>query len=183
MRVNKKLLWLVPLALAGCKKNTVEVENATVEEVAAKVKEAGVLNNTALRPGQWQATIKLQNISAPGVPPEMEQQMRKGIGRAKTMTECLTEEMAKKPFERFVQGYDKSCRYNRFAMGAGKIDTKITCANNGLQREMTMQGSYTPETYDLLMDSNALGGGKVKRVNMTMSLQARRTGDCAKTQG
>lgn len=183
MCVNNKLLWLVPLALAGCKKNVVEAENASVAEVAAKIKESGALKDTALRPGQWEAKIELRNISAPGIPPEMEQEMRKGIGRSKTMTECLTEELAKKPFDRFIEGYDKSCRYNHFTMGSGKIDTKITCSNQGMQREMSMQGTYTPETYDLLMDSNALGGGKVRRVNMTMSLQARRVGECTKKQG
>lgn len=177
----KHLVWLVPLALAGCgKKAEVEVKNASVAEVAAQMKESGV-DKTTLRPGLWSATVKVDNVSAPGVPPQVEQQMRQGIGQAKTMTECLTEENAKKPFERFVEGLD-DCRYDHFSMGEGKIASKLICTKNGLSRSMVLQGTYDKEKYNLQMQSEAMGQGPIKRINMTMTLDAKRVGDCPKTK-
>ncbi|WP_415642493.1 DUF3617 domain-containing protein [Sphingomonas antarctica] len=179
--MNKHLIWLVPLALAGCKKNAVEAQNASIEEVAEKMKESGVAQ-TSLHPGQWQATVKLDNISAPGAPPELEKNMRSSIGQARTMLECLTEENAKKPFERFVEGMNKDCKYDHISMGNGKIDSKLVCTTDGLTRTMTMQGAYSPESYKLQMTTEATGG-PVKRVNMTMTLDAKRVGECPKKQG
>jgi hypothetical protein len=173
----KRLIWLVPLALAGCgKKAEVEVKNASVAEVAAKMKEAGV-DKTTLHPGLWAVTVKVDNISAPGVPPEMEQQMRKGIGQTRTMTECMTQEQAKKPFENFAKGQD-DCRYDHFTMGDGKVDSKLICTKDGLSRSMLLQGTYSPEQYNMQMQSEALGQGRIKRINMSMTLNAKRAGEC-----
>jgi hypothetical protein len=169
-------MWLVPLALAGCKKNEVEMKNASIEEVAKKMQDSGVAKTT-LKPGMWQATVKLNNISAPGAPPEVEKGMRGSIGQARTMSECLSEADAKKPFERFVEGLNGDCKYDHFTMGDGKIDTKLVCTTQGQTREMTMQGSYGPENYNLQMMTEA-SGGLVKRINMTMTLEAHRTGEC-----
>ena len=97
--MSKHLIWLAPLALAGCQRNTVEAQNATVAEVAKKMKDSGVAD-VQLRPGLWQATVKLNSIAAPGAP-QIEQQMRSSVGQARTITECLTEENAKKTIRTF----------------------------------------------------------------------------------
>ena len=181
MDVNKHLIWLIPLALAGCKKTEVEAQNASIAEVAQKMKETGVAQTT-LNPGQWQATIKLDNIAAPGAPPEMEKGMRQSIGQTRTMLDCLTAENAKKPFERFVEGMSNDCKYDHFQMGGGKIDSKLVCTTQGMTRTMAMQGEYKPDAYKLQMTTEA-SGGTVKRVNMTMTLDAKRIGDCPKKTG
>jgi len=180
--VKGHLIWLVPLALAGCKKNDVEVKNASVTEVIEKVKQSGAAQ-TSLKPGLWEATLKLENVAAPGAPPEVAKAMQGGIGRARTMTECLTEEDAKKPFERFVEGLNKDCRYEHFTMGGGKIDTRLVCAGNGMNREMAMQGTYGAENYRMRMVTQ-VSGPEHGHMSMAMSLDAHRTGDCpAKKEG
>ena len=69
------------------------------------------------------------------------------------------------------------CRYDHFSMGNGKIDSKLVCSADGVTRTMTMQGQYDPTSYGLRMDTVATGG-PVERVDMSMSLDAKRTGEC-----
>ncbi len=176
----KHCIWLAPLALAACGKQAqVSADNASIAEVANQMQESGA-SKTTLRPGLWSIAIKVDNISAPGVPPQVEQEMRKGIGQSKTMTDCLTEETARKPFDRFVHGIKDDCRYDHFEMGGGKIDSKLVCTKDGLQRATTLQGTYAPEQYKMQMMTEALGQGQVKRINMTMTMDAKRVGDCPK---
>jgi hypothetical protein len=174
----KQLIWLVPLALAGCgQKPKVDLKDVSVADVAAKMQETGVVANT-LKPGLWQATVKLDSIAAPGMP-QVEKQMQQSAGQARTITECLTEETVKKPFDRFTEGLSGDCRYEHFTMGGGRIDNRLQCTTGQLKRTIATQGTYDAQNYSLKINSDATGG-PIPRTLMAMSLDAKRTGDCAK---
>jgi predicted small lipoprotein YifL len=177
----KQLIWLAPLALAACgQKGEVDLKKASVTEVADKMRESGVAA-TSLKPGMWEATVKLDSIAAPGMP-EVQQQMQANAGQARTITECLTAETAKKPFDRFIVGVADDCSYEHFTMGGGRIDNKLVCSNAQSQRTIATQGTYDKERYSLKINSETTGGPIPKTV-MAMSLDARRTGACPATQG
>ena len=177
----KHLIWLIPLALSACGRgNEVDLKEASVSEVAEKMRSSGVVA-TSLKPGLWEATVKLDSIAAPGNP-EVQQQLQANAGQERTITECLTAENAKKPFDRFVVGIGDDCRYEHFMMGGGRIDNKLVCGTTQNQRTIATQGTYDPDRYALKINSETIGGPISKTV-MAMSLDARRTGDCPKTQG
>ena len=63
-------------ALAACNKSPeVNAKNASVAEVAQKVREAGA-NDSFVRPGLWQSKVTIDQLDIPGMPAEMAQRMK-----------------------------------------------------------------------------------------------------------
>jgi maltoporin len=81
----------------------------------------------------------------------------------------------KKPKEDFF-GADKSCRYDHFTMGGGKIDIAMVCKQENMTNTTTMSGTYTPTTYS--MDMNMNGSGPQQGMTMKMHVDAQRVGEC-----
>jgi len=162
------------LALAGCGSGkSVTANNASVSDVAKKVADTGL----AFNPGRWDSTMKFVKMDMEGVPPEAKEMMSKVLGKGKTYSSCLTKEQAEKPDSKFFGQADKNCTYDSFSMSGGKIDAKMTCKGEQGMQTMTMQGSYTPETYDMTMAMNGTGP-MGKAMSMEMQLSAKRTGEC-----
>lgn len=162
------------LALAGCGSGkTVTASNESVSDVAKKVSDAGLKFN----PGRWESTMKFVKLDMEGMPPEAKEMMSKVMGKDRTFASCLTKEEAEKPDSKFFGQADERCKYDSFSMGGGKIDAKMTCkAEQGMQT-MTMNGTYTPDTYQMAMAMNGQGP-MGKAMSMQMELSAKRTGEC-----
>lgn len=162
------------LALAGCGSGkTVTATNESVSGVAQKVTDAGLKFN----PGRWESTMKFVKMDMEGVPPEAKDMMSKVLGKDKTFASCLTKQEAEKPDSKFFGQADDRCKYDSFSMGGGKIDAKMTCKAEQGTQTMTMNGSYTPETYQMTMAVDGMGP-MGKAMSMEMQLSAKRTGDC-----
>ncbi len=162
------------LALAGCGSGkTVTATNESVSGVAEKVADAGLKFN----PGRWESTMKFVKMDMEGMPPEAKDMMSKVLGKDKTFASCLTKEEAEKPDSKFFGQADERCKYDSFSMGSGKIDAKMTCKAEQGTQTMTMNGSYTPETYDMTMTVNG-AGPMGKAMSMEMQLSAKRAGEC-----
>lgn len=162
------------LALAGCGSGkSVTATNESVSGVAQKVTDAGLKFN----PGRWESTMKFVSMDMEGMPPEAKGMMSKVLGKDRTFASCLTKEEAEKPDSKFFGQADDRCKYDSFAMGGGKIDAKMTCKAEQGTQTMTMNGSYTPETYQMTMAVNGMGP-MGKAMSMQMELSAKRTGDC-----
>ena len=182
---------LVPvLLLTACnREKTVEAENASVGEVMNQVREAGSSGSARFEPGAWEAKLTLENVSAPGVPPQMVDMMRKSIAERGATTTCLTKEQADKPAADFFTGkQSEECRYDHFRMRGGKIDAKLTCQQQGATQVMSMQGDYSPTSYQMRMaaETKVAEAGGPGNMTVTMRVDARRTGECqggGKTQG
>ncbi len=176
----KRLCLIVPLALAGCNSSpTVTATNASGEEVAAKVK-AAQLDKQFVSPGHWDSTMTINDMSIPGMPPQFAAQMKSHMGKAKTFSSCLTPEEARKPKEDFFAKGNGDCRYEKFSMGAGKIDAVMQCKMGGGARTMTMNGTYGPDAYRMTVASTGTGSkdNPVAGMSMNMTLDAKRSGEC-----
>ena len=178
-RVFLLLGLVLPLAACGSEP-AVEEENASVEQVAERVREAS--NDQGLiRPGKWVSTVSIDDVSIPGMPPEMAERMKEMVAKNRTVESCLTPEQAKQPNATFFSGSDQ-CRYDRFTMRDGKIDAVMRCSHEGATQVMQMEGTYAPTRYTMRMRSVTEGGPSGEQMTMQMRVEAERTGDCDQQQ-
>ena len=173
---------MLPVLLLGAcgDRGAVEVENATVAEVANQVRAADGAGSERFQPGLWEATLKMEEVSAPGVPPQMVDQMRKAMSDQRSTT-CLTAADAEKPAADFFTGRQMDqCRYDHFRMGGGKLDARLTCVERGATQVMVMEGSYAPTSYRMRLtaENNMKSAGAPGSMRMVMQVDARRTGEC-----
>lgn len=184
MRIAAVLL--PALLLAACDRGpSVSVKNASVEEVANELAGSGAESSGSfIRAGQWRSTMTLEEMSAPGMPPAAAEQMARITGGAQSFETCLTEKEVQRPSEEFFAGGDRQCRYDHFRMGNGRIDSRMRCEHGGTSQVMELDGSYSPDSYDMRMTTTlagAPGGGGEMR--MRMRVEAKRVGECPAQQG
>lgn len=162
------------LALAGCgSEKAVTAKNESVSDVARKVSDAGLKFN----PGRWDSTMKFVKLEMEGMPPEAKEMMAKILGKDRTFASCLSKEEAEKPDVKFFGQADARCKYDSFSMGGGKIDAKMTCKADQGPQTMTMQGSYTADSYAMTMSING-AGPEGKAMSMEMQISAKHNGAC-----
>ena len=176
----KKAIALAVLALAACNKGSdVKVENATPEEVAAKVQQSAAADQSQIEPGQWSVASEMKLVELKGVPGAVADQMKASMEHKSTDLQCITPEEVKKP-EVFAGKQDSGCKYERFEMGGGKINAVMHCpaSEGGGKMTMTMNGTYSPRDYtvDATMDMSGAGDGQ--GMKMAMHATAKRVGDC-----
>ena len=179
----RSLIILAPgLALAACNSSpTVQATNATGKEVAAKVAASGI-SDQLVTPGQWEITTTINDMTMPGLPPQAAGRMKGFMGKAKTFTECITPEEAKRPKEGMFAGDDKSCRYDNFSMGSGKIEMAMHCTGNNMTRRMTMSGQYGPNAYHMNVTSQGEAKSGPGAMSMQMEMAGKRIGECTAEQ-
>jgi len=179
----KKYLPIVPLLiLAACDNSPrVEAENASVEEVAGKVREANAGSAMIVLPGQWQSNVELESIDIPGMPEAAVAQMKKTMARVATGHKtCLTREQAMKPKEDFFAGASSNCRYDKFSMDDGKMTGTMRCTNpqGGGSQLIDFDGTYSPDSYEMRMASAVEGASPAGAMKMVMRVSSKRTGEC-----
>ena len=182
----KAMLCLMPLTLlAACDSSpTVEAKNASVAEVAETVREAGVRGDEYLRPGKWLSKATLEDLSAPGMPAGMADQMKVTMASKPGTESCMTKEDARKPSSDFFTGKQaQNCRYDYFKMGDGKIDAKMTCTAGGSTQRMAMTGDYGPNEYKMAMTTSmempkSVAAAGMGSMAMKMKVEGKRIGDC-----
>jgi hypothetical protein len=178
----KAALCLMPLALAACNSQPeVSARNATVEEVAEKVRDASG-GDSFLRAGKWLTKATIEEMSAPGMPPGIADNMIAAMAKKPGTESCMTEADVKKPRADFFGG-NKNCRYDHFEMGNGAIDAKMRCSSGGGTQVMTMAGDYKPDEYHMRMTTEMERGAKAPAggmgsITMKMRVEGKRIGDC-----
>jgi hypothetical protein len=175
------LLAALPLAACGSETATepeINASNASVEEVAEQVREASA-GEQFIRPGKWLSQVRFEEMNAPGVPAGAAERLNEMAG-GQTFESCLTEEQSRRPNEDFFSGRPgNQCRYEKFTMGDGKIDATMRCSHDGAEQVMQMEGSYSPDSYQLRMTSNLAGvPGAPGNMQMRMRIDAKRVGEC-----
>ena len=169
------------LCLAACNKGpTVELKNATGNQVSNAVVQSGVMTSgSMIEPGLWQSKVAVLEMNIPGMPAQYADKMKQRLAehRNQTSKHCVTEADVKKPKEDFF-GADKSCRYEHFTMGGGKIDIQMVCSQEGSTQTTNMAGTYTPTTYSMDMSSKGTGGGEQGGMTMKMHVDSQRVGEC-----
>ena len=182
MLKHAAILLIGALPLAACNSSpTVEAKNASVAEVAEKVDKVGGVDEF-LRPGKWLTKATLEELSAPGMPPGIADNMKAMMAKKPGTESCMTQADARKPRTDFFGG-NKNCRYDHFKMGDGKIDAKMRCTAGGGTQVMTMAGDFSPEEYHMAMttemDRGASGpAGAMGSMTMKMRVEGKRVGEC-----
>jgi hypothetical protein len=175
------LVVLGVAALAACNKGPeINVKNASVGEVADKVREASG-DGSFVNPGRWETKVSLLDIEVPGMPPQMAQQMKQTMGKVQdnTYATCLTDADVKKPKEDFFAGKNRNCRYDHFTMSGGKIDAALNCPGRGSESmAMTITGSYSRDSYEATMAMDVSGGPRGQGMKMRSHSESRRVGAC-----
>jgi hypothetical protein len=168
------------VCLAGCNKGpTVELHNATNKDVVQAVAKSGVMaSDTMIEPGLWKSNTIVQEMNIPGLSAQYAAQMKQSMAehRNESTSHCIKAADVRKPKEDFF-GADKSCRYDHFTMGGGKIDVAMVCHEEETTRTMNMSGSYTPTSYSIDVSSTGSGGHE-NGMNMKMHVDASRVGEC-----
>ena len=172
------------LCLAACNKGPeVDLHNASANQVSTAVKQSGMMTSTTMiEPGLWESKIAVLEMNIPGMPPQYAAKMKQTMAehRNDSNRHCVTEADVKKPKVGFF-GADKSCRYDHFTMGGGKIDIQMVCRQENLTQTTKLAGSYTPTTYSL--DMASVGTGPQKGMTMKMHVDAKRIGLCTAKDG
>lgn len=168
------------VCLSACNKGpTVELHNATTQQVAQAVTKSGVINSdTMVQPGLWKSKTIIQEMNMPGIPPQYLARMKQSMAehRNESSSHCIKPEDVKKPKEDFF-GADKTCKYDHFTMGGGKIDMAMVCHQEVSTMNMKVSGTYTPTTYSI--DTSMTGsGGHENGMSMKMHVDSERVGDC-----
>lgn len=175
------LLITCAVALASCNKGPqVNLKNATGNQVTQAVRQSGVMNGGQMvEPGLWESKVTIQEMNIPGIPPQYADKMKQSIAehQQQSSKRCLTPDEVKKPKEDFFAGEDKSCKYDHFTMGAGKIDIQMVCKEEDSTQTTNMSGTYTPTSYSMDMASNGSGGAQ-QGMTMKMHVDSRRVGEC-----
>ena len=173
---------LTALVLAACNKSPeVKAKDASVQEVAEKVREAGA-DQSLVRPGLWQSKVTIDQFDVPGMPAEMAARMKSMMAQQQehASTRCLTPEDVKRPKEDFFAGKNKECRYEHFTMGGGKIDAVMHCGKGGGAQTMQMAGTYSPDAYQMQTSMNVEpGSGEQSGMTVKMRVEAHRVGECS----
>jgi len=174
--MTRTIILLPFVLLAACgSKGEVKATNASVEEVANKVAAAQSSGNF-LHAGKWSIKGSVVEVSMPGMPAAMAEQMKQRSQAMSATEQCMTEEQVRKPGPGFFTAV-KNCRYDHFTMSGGKIDAKMNCTSPQGVQSATMIGDYTPETYRMDMVTSMKVEGSP---GMTMKLHAegKRIGEC-----
>lgn len=169
------------LALTACNKQPeVKVQNATAEQIAKAVNANGG-PQVKLEPGQWQIETAMNVADIEGVPEAAVAQMKSAMTRTATVSQCLTPADVEKP-NVFAGKENSRCTYDSFEMKGGKLKALMHCpGQTGGEMVMTMDGDYSPKSYQIkaTMDMKMPGAGQ--RMKMTMDSTGKRIGECSAT--
>lgn len=183
----RRLAMACLLGMAACNRGEpqapgVDARNASVEEVANQVREAGD-DGRFIRAGKWVSTVTFEEMTAPGMPPEAIAQMRRMMGEGRSYESCLTEEEAQRPREDFFAGRNNECRYDHFTMRGGKIDATMRCSQGDIAQVMEMKGTYSLERYEMRMTTSLEGAPEpASGMRMRMRVESERAGECDGTE-
>jgi hypothetical protein len=152
----------------------------TADEVKAEM--ADLAEDARPEPGKYRSTIKIINVSIPGMPQADARKMQSMFGGTGQASEhCLTKEMADKGFEEFgkhaAQG---NCTYDSFSAGGGKMDAVMTCKTAATVTTRTeLHGTFTTTGSNLNMKTESSGGGLPGgKMTMEAEVSSERIGDC-----
>lgn len=175
------ILLAAAAALGACgSDDEVEMKNASVADVS---KEMSKTDTKFVEPGKWQQTATLVAIEAPGMPAQVKDAVQRNIGQSQVHEVCLTPDKAKNPREDFWGGADKNCKYEHFNWGGGKVDLKMLCTHPQATQTMELAGTYEPDSYQMAMSVTSKGSTPMESMTMKMRVDAKRVGDCDKSQG
>ena len=176
-------LALSLLALGACNQQPagkVDAQGKSPAEVQQQADAAGIPMHP--EPGQYRTTIKITDVSFPGMSAQMAGRMKDMFGASGQNVEfCLTPEKAKAGYEEFTRhAAEGNCKYDSFKAEAGTLDAKLTCQTaKGMTTNSVLHGTFTPTGSDLKMTTDTTGAGLPGGgMHMQAEVVNQRIGDC-----
>jgi len=166
------------LVLAGCSDKGADMDGdgkLSNEEVAAEMGADGAM---ASKPGEWEVTTAFSDITAPGLPPEMQGKMKEQMAKGSVIKTCLTEEQASNPGAEFLGGNKQDCSFSKFDRSGSKLTAEMSCkAQGGMTMKSAMEGTFEAESYAMTV-STKMEGSPMGAIEMKGSVTGKRIGDC-----
>jgi hypothetical protein len=174
---------IVALPLVACSQGpTVVATNSSTADVANQLEASGATVN--MMPGRWEGTVTIAKMDMPGMPAAQRGVMMDQIGKPTKFVSCLKPEDIQNKHGLF-KGIDddKSCKYSRFAMNAGKIDAALSCTPRGMQSTTTIAGTFSGDTMHMDVTSDTkMAQMPAGNVSMQMAMDSKRVGECRGTE-
>lgn len=175
-------LIILPLAaavaLAGCGKQGEEAPAGGGEGTAPSGEKI-----VMPEPGEYRQTVEVLEISMPGIPAGMTDQVKKQMSANMSATDCLTPEEAKDALKVLTaNGMEKDgeCKYSKFDVSGGKLDALMECGKEGgAKGTFALSGTFTATGSDITVQGDQVDpqmpGGKM---HLKMHAVSVRTGEC-----
>ena len=131
----------------------------------------------AMNPGDWEMTVQMVRMNAPGIPAGATPPTP-----ATTVRTCLTPDEASQPTPGFLTGggqadANSNCTYENFSNAGGRIQGTVQCTMPEGTMRMTLDGTVTATSYELTQQTQMSGGG-TNGMEMESRITGRRIGDC-----
>jgi hypothetical protein len=165
--------------LAGCSGQSANQQaggNQPAAEQSKAAAPAGGSGSLAIQPGEWEITMEMQATQVSGMPAGVQMPQLPPT----TTRSCVTPEQVSRANGNFLSGGGHAgidCDYSGVTVAGGRIQGTSTCSRSGMQATATMDGSFTPTSYDIHQQMHSTMGGRSTSSNT--HLTGRRVGECA----
>ena len=145
---------------------------------------AGAASAVGLEPGFWETRVEVLNIDVKPIETAQGTFTPTEVSHSPPQTNrnCVTPEQASQPFKRFLTGGVASgqCNTARFSMAGGRISGSVVCEGQGERSEYSLDGRYTPISYDVTTIAKTRlttpGQAGLSQMTMPMDVEAKVTG-------
>ena len=146
---------------------------------AAPAGAAGGSGGLTIQPGEWEVTMEMAAAETSGLPAGMHMPQIPPT----TVRSCVTPEQVNRANASFLSGAGRAgmdCDYSGVTIGGGRIQGTSTCRRADIQATVTMDGSFTPTSYDIRQQMHSTIRGRTS--SSTNHLVGRRIGECTPGQ-
>jgi hypothetical protein len=176
MKIYAALPILAAFALGACGSNEEEAEGT-----------AAAGETVAMQPGQYQATIELQEFDVPGLEPEQVEQLQSMFASsvAEGHTYCIAADEAETSARELAEKLaDGDCTVNSFDYSGNTLAADMVCSlgegPDAPSGPVKINGTIMEDssTMTVAMEQSVPGVPGDGKVNMRVKMDSQRTGDC-----
>lgn len=133
----------------------------------------------AMKPGQWETTVKFDTFEGKSIPPQVLTAMKTNMAKGITTKSCLTKAQVEKPGSDFFGApADANCNFDELNRSGNTIKVTMTCSpQKGIMLKNKMDGKFEPETYSMGIEQ-VTTGTPMGAMTMKGTIAGRRIGDC-----
>ncbi len=130
-----------------------------------------VAASAQVMPGKWEIVTTVQSVDMPGAPPFVATMMK---GKPVKVSQCVTPEQAANGPQEMLK-INKQCRFTRYSMAGGKLDSVVVCQQGGGTMTATSSGSFTATGFSTNGRTVMTGP---HAMTLTATSVGRRIGEC-----
>jgi Protein of unknown function (DUF3617) len=169
--------------LAGCGSQSANQQSANQQAGAnpqaapeqTATSAAGGSGSLTIQPGLWEITMDMRTAQASGMPAGVHMPQIPPT----TVQSCVTPEQVSRANANFLSGSGHTgmdCDYSGVTVAGGRIQGTSVCRRTGIEARVTMDGSFTPTSYDINQQMQSTMHGR--SISSTNHLVGRRVGEC-----